>query len=122
MIVKQEIDLHEDSLLDIEFLKANYTEASEMPKQIEGRCIIHMYPISDTRDGSKSLAGYHDSINCRYNIYDCDLCTVYKTNLKDRLSPKMPCRISIYKDLSTMVIIDGGCKFGGGQEMEVFPL
>ncbi len=121
MIVKQEIKLysHIENYID---LLNEYKEIFEAPKRIQGRCIIHINPISDTRVENGDLEGYHDSIHCRYDIYDCENMTVYKDKrLHDRVHLFIPCRTGIYKDLSTMVIIDDGCSFAYHQEVEVHP-
>jgi len=98
---------------------SQYTEVYQMPKLIKGRCIFHMYPYQDTTNEDGSLVGYNDAMLFNLHIYDIENMNVWKTSNKDSLDIDVPCKIRIFKDLSTMVVIDGGVELHSFQAFEV---
>ena len=117
--MKIEIPISKVSEQYIKDTLSRYIEIEDMPKQITGRCIFHMYPYQDTTDENGGLVGYQDAILFNLHIYDIDNMTVWKTSNKDSLDIDVPCKTRIFKDLSTMVVIDGGVKLHSFQAFEV---
>lgn len=92
-----------------------YTEIDKMPEYIEGRCIIHMYPVEDSYDKDGNLRSYCDAYLCHVHIYDVQNLTVFKTIRRhDEIDIEVPCCVRVFKDLSTMVVIrKGGVRLSG---------
>ena len=96
-----------------------YTKIDTMPKRVTGRCIFHMYPYQDTTNEDGSLQGYQDAMLFNLHIYDTGNMTVWETSCKDALDIDIPCNVRVFKDLSTMVVIDGGVELHSFQAFEV---
>jgi hypothetical protein len=113
--MKIEVTHHKDSEYLINQTFEMYAETNEFPYTIEGRCIIHLYPESDTitDDG---LEGYQDAMNCKLAIFDCERRVVYYSKrMHDSVFLLVPSSVKVFKDLSTMIIIDGGVNLSRGQ-------
>jgi len=118
--MKMEVELSKKSQEYIDFLTENYTQIFECPKQITGSTLIHIYPMKDTlNDESEDSSGFEDALNCEIHIYDKDNRTVFVTKTHDQIEVEVPCNIRIFKDLSTMLIIDTPVRFGMFQSLEV---
>ena len=117
--MKIEVQLSAKSQEHIDFLIKAYKEVYECPKQINGRTLIHIYPKSDTiNDNDGHSSGFYDAINCEVHIYNTDNMTVFKTKHHDQIELEVPCRTRIFKDLSTMLLIDCPVTFGNCQSLE----
>lgn len=119
MNAKIEIPLHNKSEQYLREILAEYKETKELPSIIKGRCIIHMYPYEDTYEDDGCLVGYIDAIHCELHIYDIENKTVYKTKMHDEIRVDVPCRVRIFKDLSTMLIFDTPVSFNNWHSFEV---
>jgi len=118
--MKIEVPLALKSHDHIRNLAKIYTETNEPPKIINGRTLIHIYPKSDTiEDYSDDSHGFVDALNCEIHIYNTDNMTVFKTERHDQVEMRVPCNVRIFKDLSTMLIIDTPVTFGWYQSLEV---
>lgn len=118
--MKIEVPLSHKSLQWINFLKDNYKETKELPSKINGRTLIHIYPKEDTlNDNNDNSTGFVDVLNCEVHIYNTDNMTVFKTRKHDQIEVEVPCNVRIFKDLSTMLIIDTPVTFGMFQSLEV---
>lgn len=102
------IPIEQESIEYLEKVFKDYKEVNKPIEEIKGRCIIHIYPVEDTYNSKGELRGYCDAILCDMHVYDCKNEIVYKTNNHDSVSINAPCQTRIFKDLSTMLIIDGG--------------
>jgi len=118
--MKIEIPISHQSQKQINYLTKNYTETKEVPEKINGRTLIHIYPKEDTiEDGTDDSRGFVDALNCEIHIYNTDNMTVFKTKRHDQIEMRVPCNVRIFKDLSTMLIIDTPVTFGIYQSLEV---
>ena len=122
--MKIEVNHHPDSEEYIKKVFSMYTETDKAPDYIKGKCIIHMYPVLDTIVNGiyNDLEGFVDAYNCEVHIYNCTNKIVYKTKHHDQIDIKADCRVRIFKDISTMVIFDGGVRISYGQSIQVLPL
>lgn len=118
--MKIEIPISLESQKYVDYLTKTYTETDEVPKRINGRTLIHIYPKEDTiEDGSDDSHGFVDAFNCEIHIYNTENMTVFKTKRHDQVEMSVPCNVRIFKDLSTMLIIDTPVTFGLYQSLEV---
>ncbi len=123
MNVKIELPIHNESVEYLELLALDdYEQINELPENIEGRCVIHMYPYEDTNNGTEGGNGFIDAFNCELHIYDEENKTVFKTKRHDQIDVKVPCKVRVFKDLSTMLIIDTPVRLFNGQSFEVCKL
>ncbi|PHA03034.1 hypothetical protein COE51_01440 [Bacillus pseudomycoides] len=110
MIVKNEVELHENSVEYLREVFTIYTEVDSLSRAVKNP-IIHIYPEEDTYDEQGNLNGYIDSLFMTVCIYDTDKMTVYKSkNLHDGIMPFGMLNVSkirIFKDLSTMIVLRG---------------
>jgi len=109
----------------VDYLKTvfdDYIEVYNPIEEIQGRCIIHIYPKHDTYNIEGELNGYIDAILCDMHIYDLNNKVVYKTRYHDSILLNVPCETRIFKDLSTMLIIDGGVEIVYGTGLSVYKL
>lgn len=110
MIIKNEVELHQDSIDYVKEVFSRYEEVDSLNKIIHDP-IVHMYPVEDTYDTNGNLDGYIDAVFFRVNIYDTTNMTVYKgIRLHDAIMPFEKLRINqikIFKDLSTMIVLRG---------------
>lgn len=84
-----------------------YTEISDKIESVKGRALIHMYPYEDTMiNGANNLNGFIDAYLCEVHVYDVVNKTVYKYKYSDEINFDVKCSTRIFKDLSTMIIID----------------
>ena len=91
--------------------------------KIDGRTIIHTYPTSDTQDDNDDeLDGFIDALLFDVHIFDVDKSLVYKSKGHDRIDYYGFNIISqeVFKDGSTMIIIDTPVKIHLGQAIGVF--
>ncbi|MED3562382.1 hypothetical protein [Bacillus xiapuensis] len=110
MIVKNEVELHQNSVDYVKEVFSMYTEVYDLNKHIKNP-IIHIYPVEDTYDQNGELNGYIDALFFKMNIYDTENMTVYKSEkLHDGILPFDNLHVSqikIFKDLSTMIVLRG---------------
>jgi hypothetical protein len=105
--MKTEVDITQHGMDYIRKTLSQYLETNKIPESNIGRTIIHMYPVEDTYTKDGELNGYMDAIFCNYHIYNINDMTVFKTQrLHDALHLKVPCEVKVFKDLSTMIVID----------------
>lgn len=100
----------------------DYKEVKKPIEEIKGRCIIHIYPKKDTYEEDGELYGYYDALLCEMHIYDCNNEIVYKTKYHDSIYLDVPIGTRIFKDLSTMLVIDGGIILSYGTGLSVYRL
>lgn len=120
--MKLEIPNSEESEKYIEEVFGRYTEIEDAPLEIHGRCVIHIYPTEDTQKDNGELDGFCDAYNCRLDIYDVINKTVYKTYSHDEVNIRIPSRVRIFKDLSTMIIVDEPVRLGYYKSFDVWHL
>lgn len=101
---------------------AMYTYSDErVPNHINGLCIIHMYPKEDTMiNGSDELTGYTDAYSCDVRIYDVKNRICYNADYTDAIDIDVPCKVKVFKDLSTMIEIRGGVDIVNGHAMSIY--
>jgi len=120
--MKIEVPLNEESVQLIQDTFTSYQEDDKIPKVLYGRTIIHVYPKKDTINEDGEYEGFYDSLFFNFDIYNTDNEKVYKRSaLYDELVIETPCRIRVFKDLSTMIIIDDNISIGGSQSILVYP-
>jgi hypothetical protein len=101
------IELHEKSLEYIEEAFKDYTEIFEdFPTLISGRTVIHLYPTQDTRDSSGELTGYNDALFFDAKIYLTEPKIFFTLSGRGELEIGIHVWTRIFKDRSTMIIID----------------
>ena len=109
----------------VDYLQEVFKEYKEVDKplyEIKRRCIIHIYPKKDTYEEDGELYGYCDALLCDIHIYDCDNKLFYKTQNHDSVYLDVPSGTRIFKDLSTMLIIDGGVTLSYGTGLSIYRL
>lgn len=110
MIIKNELELHQESVNYIHKTFSLYKEVNHLNQSISNP-IIHMYPVKDTYDKEGELSGYADALFFRVDVYDIENSTVYKgKKLHDAIMPFEELRVKqvkIFKDLSTMIALLG---------------
>lgn len=110
MIIKNEIELHQNSVDYVKETFSRYIEVYDLSKRIKNP-IIHIYPVEDTFDKDGSLNGYTDALFFKIHVYDTENMTVYKgEKLHDGILPFKNINVSqikIFKDLSTMLVLRG---------------
>lgn len=119
MIVKNEVELHQESVKYIREVLGMYTEIDRLDdtKHFKNP-IIHIYPIKDTYDVNGELRGYIDSIFFNLHFYDTENKTVWKSKRShDAIIPFMAnanfSQIKIFKDLSTLIALSGNYRVNG---------
>lgn len=126
------IPLHENSRewIDNEFFKGfnhdNTYTAGTYKEVCESECkrlIIHMYPEKDTYNiDSGELYGFSDSLFFRTIIYNTDNLKYYDYSLHDEIRLEVEHQIRIFKDGSTMIIINQPCIIGCGMSFAVYKI
>jgi len=117
--IKQEIEITQQSEDYIKEVLSWYTETTKQPKPFKGRTIIHIYPKEDTIEPNGNLKGFIDTFMSNVHIYNTVDKTVYKINNKDNVEVNVPCQVKIFKDLSTIIVIDKPIRFGWFQSLEI---
>lgn len=119
--MKIEVPVCQRSIKMMEQIFSRYTDVSTKPSVVTGKCIIHMYPCEDTiNDEDDSSIGFVDALRFRMNIYDVTNNTVYKgACYNDNINLEVAAHVQIFKDLSTVIAIPGGCSFRYGQSVDV---
>ena len=91
------------------------------------RLIMHLYPNEDTmNDENEESSGYEDALISKFRIFDAENATEYTgTFFCDEVyicddDKKLSVKIRIFKDKSTMIIIDGKCKLIRGQAVGIY--
>jgi len=102
----QNIKLHKESEEYIKNTLSEYKQVEKLPFQINGRTIIHLYATSDTMDSSGELQGFVDALLFTMRVYMCTTMTYWEVENRDGLELFVPAGIRIFKDGSTMIIID----------------
>lgn len=101
------IPLHPDSykLIHETFSKYTQIHAPVLPRTIDDQWIaLHIYPYKDTI--SNELQVFKDSLLCTVRVYlDSDK-TYYELSNIDDIYIEVPNHIRIFKDGSTMIIIN----------------
>lgn len=119
--MKIEVPHSADSERFIKKTFKGYKYEKELPDSIDGRCIIHMYAKEDTMiNGKNNLTGFIDAYNCDVKIYDVRKQTYYESNYTDGITIDVPCSVKIFKDLSTMIVVDGGINLINGHSITVY--
>jgi len=120
--MKQEIKLHESSYETIKDVFSMYEYVEETPEMIDGKIVLHLYPICDTVDESGDLIGFNDAVFFKLRIYDVEKRVFYEQSHHDEIClDGLGSNIRIFKDLSTMIIIGSGVKLVGGTSFLIIP-
>ncbi|MDU6995974.1 MAG: hypothetical protein E6356_14025 [Terrisporobacter othiniensis] len=107
--IEQKIQIYKPSIEYLDLInKYEYKETKEELNQINGSCIIHIIPKSDTylSDDENDLIGYCDSLMFEVKVFDVDKGLYYQgESLFDNIIIEdIKVETRIYKDLSTMYI------------------
>ena len=121
-IKELKVQIEQESVDYLQEVFKDYKEVDKPLYEIKERCIIHIYPKKDTYDEDGELYGYCDAIFCDIHIYDCENQLVYKTKYHDSVYLDVPNGTKIFKDLSTMLTIDGGVLISYGTALSVYRL
>lgn len=121
-IKELKVQIEKESVEYLQEVFKDYKEVNKRLDEIKGRCIIHIYPKQDTYEEDGALYGFCDALLCEMHIYDCEKQLVYKTNNHDSVYLDVPCGTRIFKDLSTMLIIDSGITISYGTGLSVYRL
>ena len=118
-IKELKVQIEQESVDYLQEVFKEYKEVDKPLHEIKRRSIIHIYPKKDTYG---ELYGYCDALLCEMHIYDCEKQLVYKTNNHDSVYLDVPSGTRIFKDLSTMLIIDGGITISYGTGLSIYRL
>lgn len=121
--INQSVEIFDHSFNIINEIYSMYTKSENpIPKEINGWCVIHTYPIKDTitnEDGN--CEGYQDSLFFNIKVFDCENKIYYSpTKEYDGLFIKKDCRVTYFKDLSVMYVFHNGVKIGNFQALELY--
>lgn len=97
-----------------------YKPVDGLPADFTGRTILHLYPTQDTMQ-ENGLVGFEDALMFDIKVYVPKRKVVYTVEWRDQVELKVPADIRIFKDGSTMIIIDKPFTFGYYQSLEVNP-
>lgn len=116
-----EIKLHENSKKYIIDTLSQYVEKQYNGEVIE-QPVVHMYAKSDTYDEDGTLNGYRDSLFCEVHVYDTKNDFKYVFINKDgvTLLHANIWQVRVFKDGSTMLILNGSHKLEVFQALELF--
>jgi len=120
--MKIEVPISEDSQEYARKVLSQYEEVTEPIKEIESRCVLHLYPNHDTMiDEIDEITGYIDALFCELHVYDVQNRKVYKHKYCDGVITNGVLNQStrIFKDLSTMIIIEEPVKISYYTAVEV---
>lgn len=111
--------LHEKSQQVVDETFAMYEDAGELGsiREFHGRTIVHLYPKGDTMDKDGNLNGYYQCRFFQMIVYNAETKKKYDGGIHDAIftdSVKIS-SVSIFKDGSTTLAIDGHIKYLGGQ-------
>lgn len=102
---------------------SSYREEKIMPdKFLSGRTIFHIYPSGDTQnDKNDDLAGFHDALLFDVHIYRPQERVKYPViHDRDTIDFLFPVSIKVFKDGSTMIVVDRPIHIGVTQAMTVW--
>jgi hypothetical protein len=117
---EMKIELMQESKDYLNEVFNQYEEVDKLPNVLGKTTLIHMYPVEDTRDSSGELHGFTDALLCNVHIYNTKEMICKKTYAnKDELMIDVPCRVRVFKDGSTMIILFGDIMIGDTQSMWV---
>lgn len=114
------IILNEKSKEYLETVFNSYTE-KEYTNQVIDNPVIHMYATHDTYN-ERELFGYADSLFCEVHVYDVKNDYKYTFENKDgiSLSHADVYQVRIFKDGSTMIMLNGSHELEVFQALELF--
>lgn len=116
MIIKNEINITEESEYKLRELFSRYKETEEQPEVINDWCVIHLYPKEDTINENGETNGYCDALFFDIHVFNCDNKTVYKARgWYDAIHVEKKCELRLFKDMSTMLIFRDGVEISWGQ-------
>ncbi|WP_340032675.1 hypothetical protein NSQ20_12505 [Paenibacillus sp. FSL K6-1122] len=122
MIVKNEINIHENSVNYMNRVFMQYKEIETLPSVVDNP-IIHLYPVKDTYEENGELNGYSDALYFHLHVYDPISMTSWKSKqLHDGIIPfseVMVQQIKIFKDLSTMISLSGSYRMSQMQGFSI---
>lgn len=97
---------------------SHYEKSDVLPDILHGRTIIHVYATHDTDEGGGVVNGYVDSFYFDVHIYNGK--TWWEITGRDQIELNVKdSRVRIFKDGSTMIIIDRPIRFGMYQSLEI---
>jgi len=108
MITKRKIKISQDSEKYIKELEG-YEEVDNLASILYGKTIFHIYPKRDTLTNAGHSRGFVDAIESKVVIYNSQENKKIKyesKRLHDEVASNVPIRTRIFKDLSTMLIIE----------------
>ncbi|MBA2176875.1 hypothetical protein H0266_18505 [Halobacillus locisalis] len=113
--------LHQRSEEYLKDVFSAYSDGGELPlfHTLSGRTIIHLYPVADTVDEHGELIGLVDALFFEVNIYNVETMTFWSTTSKDEIDLGIPCKARIFKDGSTVLIINRDIKIMDTQSLTV---
>lgn len=127
MKIKNEIEISSESE---EYLKLldDYERLDEFDEllsldslRLKGETFFHLYPVRDTLRQGKTT-GYIQMLESRVVIYNADKKKIKfeSRRLHDRIDLHVPAKISIFKDLSTMIEVAGDIVVELSQSIHVY--
>ena len=89
--------------------------------KIQGRTILHIYPHKDTiNDKNDDMTGYVDALEFVLKVFDVKNRKCYETYCDSIcFLDKIQTSIRVFKDQSTMVIIDEPCQIHQGHSVTI---
>lgn len=114
----QQVEITEQMQSYIDTVLAEYVPVEslkEVPEIFTGRTILHLYPTHDTGE-----EGYCDGLFFTVKLYHCDSKRVWCIDGRDQVELNVDApRVRVFKDGSTMLIIDRPVSIRIGQSLEV---
>lgn len=120
--MKIEIPISRDSEQYITKIFAQYEQVYKPIKHIKEKCVLHLYPKEDTMiKGKDNITGYIDSMLFELYVFDVAERKVYKHKFCDAINVNgvLSQQVKIFKDLSTMIVIEEPVKINYYKAVEV---
>lgn len=115
------IQLHQRSEEYLKEVFSAYSDGGDLPlfHTLSGRTLIHLYPVADTVDENGELTGLGDALFVEVYVYNVDTMTYWHTTSKDEVDVAVPSKVRIFKDGSTVIIINRDIKVTDTQSLMV---
>lgn len=105
------------------FSRYNYNRKRKCPKIFNNGAIIHIYPTRDTLQDNGDIAlGYVDAILFDVHVYDTTKLEKYVISERDGILFEVLVETRIFKDLSTMYIINESFVLDIFKNIMIYPL
>lgn len=124
MIRKIEIETSDRSDRMAARLWVRYRESGVLPVSFESRIVFHMYPERDAIGPDGNIDGHDDTVLFRVVAFDDATGQRYGLSGRDgiAIAPGVRAHVTVFKDLSTRISVDGPVSVRWGQCVDIAPM